>query len=193
MLLIPGDDFAWLKKHVRTKMETRPDVLAFSSARVALYHGWYKLMRPAMLASGPWCIGLWTMVYRAMDRGVSGCVPWCTGLCGLTYRASELDSSEGTVSCICRCCKLVFIVSLYLAQLCMQNRISKTLLTLLKKLISVKRQLGNLKGSLTKSASLSRLLNKISKVSKVFEILICKTGLISNRHFFGFRLKFQPM
>ena len=38
-----------------------------------------------------------------------------------------------------------------------------------------------------------RDFNKISKVSIVFEILFCKTGLISNRHFFGFRLKFQPM
>ncbi len=37
------------------------------------------------------------------------------------------------------------------------------------------------------------LFCKISKVSIVFEILFCKTGLISNRHFFGFRLKFQPM
>ncbi len=36
-------------------------------------------------------------------------------------------------------------------------------------------------------------ISKVSKVSIVFEILVCKTGLISNRHFFGFRLKFQPM
>lgn len=158
-------------KHVRTCWRFRPHVLPYT-------------------IGGTNSCGLpcWP-VYR----GVSGCVPWCTGLCGLTYRASELDSSEGRASCICRCCKLVFIVSLYLAQLCMQNRISKTLLTLLKKLISVKRQSGDLKGSLIKLASLSRFLNKISKVSIVFEILICKTGLISNRHFFGFRLKFQPM
>ena len=45
----------------------------------------------------------------------------------------------------------------------LQNRISKTLLTLLKKLISVKKT----------SAGHERFFNKISKVSKVFEILIC--------------------
>ena len=46
---------------------------------------------------------------------------------------------------------------------CMQNRISKPLLTLLKKLISVKKRVENLE----------RFFNKISKVSKVFEILFC--------------------
>ena len=70
-------------------METRPDVLAFSSARVALYHGWYKLMQPVMLASAPWCIGLWTVVCRAVDRGVSGYGPWCIGLWTVVYRAVD--------------------------------------------------------------------------------------------------------
>ena len=52
---------------------------------------------------------------------------------------------------------------------CMQNRISKTLLTLLRKLISVKKR----------NAGFERFFNKISKVSKVFEILFCKTPGIS--------------
>ena len=185
MLLIPGDDFAWQK--------TRPDENGNSSGRVGFFVRTSCLVPRVVQTNAACHVGLWTMVYRAMDRGVSASAPWCISLCGLVNQSSELDSSEGRASCICRCCKLVFIVSLYLVQPCMQNRISKTLLTLLKKLISVKRQPGGLKGSLTKSASSSRFLNKISKVSKVFEILICKTGLISNRHFFGFRLKFQPM
>ncbi len=36
-------------------------------------------------------------------------------------------------------------------------------------------------------------ISKVSKVSIVFEILFCKTGLRSRSYFLGFRLKFQPM